>query len=208
MGTQSTVLCIHRDPDQLLHLEETGYRIVTATCGHEGLRLLMSQQVDAVVIEYHLGLLDGAVVASEIKRVKPELPIVMVCDNVELPNDALKSVDAIVVKSDGQHFLVATIHFVLSVEWEQQHTARTAAPRTAIQPTGQAARNNDHARLVAPHAKAGTQLSPRGCGDAFLTERASFKGKLSHSSPSKYESHPNPTKHRTFESTSLRTPSG
>ena len=127
MGTQSTLLCIHRDPDQLLHLEEKGYRLVTATCGHDGLRLLMSQQVDAVVIEFHLGLLDGAVVASEIKRVKPKLPIVMVCDNVELPNDALKAVDAIVVKSDGQHFLVATIHFVLSVEWEQQHTARTAA---------------------------------------------------------------------------------
>jgi DNA-binding response OmpR family regulator len=126
MATQSTLLCIHRDPDQLLHLEEKGYRLVTATCGHEGLRLLMSQPVDAVVIEFHLGLLDGAVVASEIKRVKPELPIVMVCDNVELPNDALKAVDAIVVKSDGQHFLVATIHFVLSVEWEQ-HTARTAA---------------------------------------------------------------------------------
>jgi DNA-binding response OmpR family regulator len=127
MGTQSTLLCIHRDPDQLLHLEEKGYRLVTATCGHEGLCLLMSQQVDAVVIEFHLRFLDGAVVASEIKRVRPKLPIVMVCDNVQLPNDALKAVDAIVVKSDGQHFLVATLHFILSVEWEQQHSTRTAA---------------------------------------------------------------------------------
>jgi DNA-binding response OmpR family regulator len=129
MGTQSTLLCIHRDPDQLLHLEQKGYRLVTATCGNEGLRLLMSQAVDAVVIEYHLGLLDGAVVASEIKQVRPQIPIVMVCDNLELPVDALKSVDAIVIKSDGQHFLVATIHFILSVEWEQQHTTRTAASR-------------------------------------------------------------------------------
>lgn len=68
MGTQSTLLCIHRDPGQLLHLEENGYRLVTATNGGEGLRLLMSLKVDAVVIEYHLGLLDGAVVASEISR--------------------------------------------------------------------------------------------------------------------------------------------
>jgi DNA-binding response OmpR family regulator len=152
MGTQSTVLCIHRDPDQLLHLEETGYRIVTATCGHEGLRLLMSQQVDAVVIEYHLGLLDGAVVASEIKRVKPELPIVMVCDNVELPNDALKSVDAIVVKSDGQHLLVATIHFVLSVEWEQQHTARTAGAGRPFNPGGRP-RGTTTTRASSPHTR-------------------------------------------------------
>ncbi|HZS98121.1 MAG TPA: response regulator [Terriglobales bacterium] len=127
MATQSTLLCIHRDPDQLLHLEEKGYRLVTATCGQEGLRQLMSQPVDAVVMEYHLGLLDGAVVASEIKQAKPQIPIVMVCDNLELPEDAWKSVDAIAMKSDGQHFLVATIHFVLSVQWEQQQATRTAA---------------------------------------------------------------------------------
>jgi DNA-binding response OmpR family regulator len=133
MGTQSTLLCIHRDPRQLLHLEENGYRLVTATNAGEGLRLLMSRTVDAVVIEYHLGLLDGAVVASEIKQVRPQLPIVMVCDNLELPEDALNSVDAIVVRSDGHHFLVATIHFVLSVEWEQQrdgaaHAAAAGKP--------------------------------------------------------------------------------
>ena len=79
----------------------------------------MLQAVDAVVIEYHLGLLDGVVVASEIKHVRPELPIVMVCDNLDLPHAAMKSVDAIVVRSDG-HFLMATIHFVFSVEGEQQ----------------------------------------------------------------------------------------
>jgi CheY-like chemotaxis protein len=111
-------------------LAHNGYRLVTATCGVEGLRLLMSQAVDAVVIEYHLGLLDGAVVASEIKQVRPQIPIVMVCDNLELPDDALKSVDAVVVRSDGQHFLVATIHFVLSMEWEQQPMSGTRSLAT------------------------------------------------------------------------------
>jgi len=126
MADQSTLLCIHRDPGQLLHLEEHGYRLLTATCGNEGLRLLMLQSVDAVVIEYHLGLLDGAVVASEIKQVRPQVPIVMVCDNLELPEDALKSVDAIVIRSDGRHFLMATLHFVLSAEWEQRKGAASS----------------------------------------------------------------------------------
>jgi len=136
MGTQNTLLCIHRDPRQLLHLEENGYQLVTATNGSEGLRLLMSCTVDAVVIEYHLGLLDGAIVASEIKQVRPEVPIVMVCDNSELPEDALNSVDAFVIRSDGHHFLVATIHFVLSVEWDKQRNdaARAAAARPFNRP--------------------------------------------------------------------------
>ena len=35
---------------------------------------------------------------------------------LELPADALKSVDALVTKSDGPHFLLTTVHFVLSVK--------------------------------------------------------------------------------------------
>jgi DNA-binding NarL/FixJ family response regulator len=130
MEAQPTLLCVHRDPGQLLHLQQDGYCVVTATCGNEGLRLLMLQAVDAVVIEYHLGLLDGAVLASEIKQVRPNVPIVMVCDNLDLPDDALKSVDAIVLRSDGPHFLMATLHFVLSIEWLQQRkSARSPATR-------------------------------------------------------------------------------
>ncbi len=131
MGTQSTLLCIHGHPGKLLHLEENGYRLVTATNDSEGLRLLMSRTVDAVVIEYHPGLLDGTTVASKIKQVSPKVPIVMICDNLELPGDALKSVDAFVIRSDGHHFLLATIHFVLSVEWDKQHygAGRAAATR-------------------------------------------------------------------------------
>src|ERR1022692_796617 len=116
MATNNTLLCIHRDPAQLNLLQENGYDLVTATNGHEGLRLFASRPVDAIVLEYHLGLLDGAVIADEIKRVRPDVPIVMLTEHLELPNGALKSVDALVVKSDGANFLLATVHFVLSVK--------------------------------------------------------------------------------------------
>ena len=74
MATNNTLLCIHRDPAQLSLLQENGYELVTATSGSEGLRLLMTRPVDAIVLERHLGLLDGAVVAAEIKKVKPQIP--------------------------------------------------------------------------------------------------------------------------------------
>jgi CheY-like chemotaxis protein len=115
MAPNSTLLCIHRDPAQLTLLEENGYELITATNGCDGLRLLMARPVDAIVLEYHLGLLDGGVVASVIKQVRPQVPIVMLADHLELPEGALKSVDALVTKSDGAHFLWATIHFVLNV---------------------------------------------------------------------------------------------
>jgi DNA-binding response OmpR family regulator len=109
-------------------LKEQGYELVTATNGSEGLRLFMSRPVDAIVLEYHLGLLDGACVASTIKQVRPEVPIVMLTEDLELPDGALKSVDAVVTKTDGADFLWATIHFVLNAN---PSVPENATPKTA-----------------------------------------------------------------------------
>lgn len=88
---------------------------------HDGLRLFMSRPVDAILLEYYLGLLNGAVIAAEIKQVRSKPPIVMLANHVALPDGALKSVGALVAKSDGPHFLLATVHFVLSVKPAQRH---------------------------------------------------------------------------------------
>ena len=77
MAANNTLLCIHQDPSQLTRLEESGYDLLTATNGRDGLRLFMSCPVDAIVLDYHLGLLDGGTVAAEIKKIKPQMPIVM-----------------------------------------------------------------------------------------------------------------------------------
>ncbi|MGA9812184.1 MAG: response regulator [Terriglobales bacterium] len=123
MAANSTLLCIHRDPGQLSPLRGNGYELITATNGSDGLRVLMLNPVDAVVIEYYLGLLDGAVVADEIKRVKPQLPIVMVADYLELPVDSLKSVDALVSRSDGPCYLLETIQSILQIRRPPQPDA-------------------------------------------------------------------------------------
>ena len=112
----ATLLCIHRDPAQLRVLHENGYQLLTAINGHDGLRLFKSRPVDAIVLEYNLGLLDGAVVASEIKQVQPEIPIVMLAEHAELREGALQSVDVLVSTSDPPHFLWAAVHFLLTVK--------------------------------------------------------------------------------------------
>jgi len=120
MVLNSTVLCIHCDPEQLTLLKEKGYGLVTATNGSDGLRLLKTQPVDAVVLEYYLGRWNGAVVAEEIRHMRPHLPIVMVADPQALPHGALESVDTLVDESAGPHFLWAAVHFLLSTKPEQR----------------------------------------------------------------------------------------
>ena len=116
MAASGRLLCIHRDPTQLTPLEEGGYELVTATNGRDGLRLFMSRPVDAIVLDYHLGLLDGEMVAAEIKKVKPEMPIVMLAHGLDLPVSALSLVDALVGKYDSPDILLATIRSVLDAK--------------------------------------------------------------------------------------------
>jgi hypothetical protein len=72
--------------------------------------------VDGIVLEYNLGLLDGAVIASRIKQVRPTIPIAMVAEHAELPDGALQAVDVLVSTSDPPHFLWAAVHFMLNVK--------------------------------------------------------------------------------------------
>jgi DNA-binding response OmpR family regulator len=160
MATNSRLLCIHRDPAQLDLLRENGYELVTATNGSEGLRLLMGRPVDAIVLEYHLGLLDGAVVAAEIKKAKPQLPIVMLADDLELPEGALKSIDALVTKSDGPHFLWATVHFVLNARSTQR---RVRNPEGTESSTSQAYRQISREQKRASNNCSSLHRQPEGC---------------------------------------------
>jgi hypothetical protein len=67
-------------------------------------------------------------VADEIKQVRPHLPVVMVADPLGLPDGALKSVDTLVDKSDGPHFLWAAVHFLLTTKARQDDSM--VEPRT------------------------------------------------------------------------------
>ena len=112
-----SILCIDTDQAGLTlrgaWLEGNGYRVLTATCGHEGLQLFVAQAVDAILLDYYLELLDGGVVADEIKRVKPEARVGMLTEHGEVPREALKSMDAFVFKSHGPEALLAAVHAVL-----------------------------------------------------------------------------------------------
>ena len=170
MATNSTLLCIHRDPAELSLLKENGYQLATATNGSDGLRLFMSRTVHAVVLEYQLGLLDDATVAHQIKQVRPEVPIVMLVDHVELPADALKSVDALVVKSDGPHFLLATVHFVLTVK-PAQHQAKLRAQTPAhLRRAGRSRAGADPGVASPPQAAADGKYTPFS-GDVWRSIR-------------------------------------
>jgi DNA-binding NarL/FixJ family response regulator len=91
----------------------------------------MTRQVDAIVLEYHLGFLDGGVVAAEIKKTRPQIPILMVVDRLDVPEGALRSVDIVVAKLDGDHFLLSAVCSVLEAKPLSPDKTRKSSRRRA-----------------------------------------------------------------------------
>lgn len=76
-----TVLCIDDSPDILrfrkLLLESRGYHVLTSTNGRQGIRIFQNRPVDGVILDYDMPFLNGAQVAAELKRRRPDVPILM-----------------------------------------------------------------------------------------------------------------------------------
>lgn len=82
-------------------LEISGYDVLTACSGQEGLRLFASHLVDAVIVDYQMPGMSGDRVASEMKRVKPHVPILMLSAYHDLAGSKLTQVDAFICKSES-----------------------------------------------------------------------------------------------------------
>ena len=68
-----------------LLLSIAGYTVLTAISGNIALRLFRCNPVDLVITDHLLPDLNGADLASEMKRLKPEVPIVLLTGLVDPP---------------------------------------------------------------------------------------------------------------------------
>jgi len=82
-------------------LECSGYSALTAASGQEGLAVFALRRIDAVILDYRMPGMTGDRVASEMKRIKPHVPILMLSAYKELPRSTLTYVDEFLCKSDS-----------------------------------------------------------------------------------------------------------
>ena len=117
MARPRTILCIDDHRNALLGrkmlLEKSGYNVLEATGGDEGLKLFSSNQVDAVVLDYQMPGINGDIVADRMKRMKASVPIMLLSAYGPLPASKLKSVDTFVPKSQELQVLLSTLQNLL-----------------------------------------------------------------------------------------------
>ena len=109
------VLCVENHIEYLdalkYMLETAGYEVLSATTGSQGLSILMKQLVHGVLLEYDLPDAIGSSVRAEMKRIKPEVPVLLFTGlgsqtpfllrffdsylrNAERPDEAFQDLDA------------------------------------------------------------------------------------------------------------------
>ncbi len=112
------VLCIGNDPVHLnlrcAALKEYGWRVISSGSGHEGVIRFGQEAVDAVVIDLNHDGSESALITGELKRIRPELPVVIiVSDAKNLADEATNQASAVIEKSQGANKLIHTIEALL-----------------------------------------------------------------------------------------------
>jgi CheY-like chemotaxis protein len=115
---RNLILCI--DDEQVgLHvrkvlLERAGYAVLTANDGATGIGLFRDHPIDAVVLDYAMPGMDGGQVAAEMRRIKPDVPILLLSAYLGLAPEITKLVSVYMTKGEGAPALLTRLRGLLS----------------------------------------------------------------------------------------------
>ena len=114
----AAILCIDDEEPALLVrrrlLEKAGYRVFTALSGKEGIELFRFQPIDVVILDYWMADMDGLEVATELKKLSPKTPIIVLSGYASILDEGLGRVDLWLRKGEGdpEQLLLAVGQFL------------------------------------------------------------------------------------------------
>ena len=95
-------------------LEGSGYEVLTAPSGQDGLKIVsQGTKIDLVILDYLMPGMNGDQVADNIKSEFPTLPVIAM-SAVHLPNHMMETVDAYIQKGQDVEVLLSTISKTLA----------------------------------------------------------------------------------------------
>ncbi len=110
---RAILLCIDDNEDMLecekSFLESFGYTVLTAASPGKGLELAAMYPVDVVIVDYLMPEMNGRELAIEMRRLRPQAPIILLTGAMDVPQQAMNMVDAFIAKDRLGSQLLPTI---------------------------------------------------------------------------------------------------
>ncbi|NYF89431.1 response regulator [Tunturiibacter empetritectus] len=94
-------------------LERAGYRVLTASDGPTGLAIFSAEPVEAVVLDYSMPGMHGGEIALQMRRVKPQVPILLLSAYIGLAPEVTAVVDLYMTKGEGAPVLLEKLGSLL-----------------------------------------------------------------------------------------------
>ena len=94
-------------------LERAGYKVLTAIDGISGLALFESEPIEAVVLDYSMPGMHGGEVAGRMRKIKPQVPILLLSAYIGLPFEVTSLVDLYMTKGEGAPVLLQKLSSLL-----------------------------------------------------------------------------------------------
>jgi CheY-like chemotaxis protein len=96
-----------------------GYDVTVASGGREALKLFLSRRIDGVVTDLEMPGMTGTELAKRLKKLRPELPVVLV-SGAKTPDIPAQVVDAAVAKGTPIAGLVDQMETLLTAKRRRQ----------------------------------------------------------------------------------------
>ena len=129
MDSVPTVLCID-DFEPGLHtrkifLEHFGFKVLIASSGAEGLRILKSHHIDVIVLDYRMPEMDGEELALRIRQLSVKMPLLLLSGFArEIPENLKLMVNVYLPKGDPPGRLVSALCELTATTTEQRKAAQ------------------------------------------------------------------------------------
>jgi CheY-like chemotaxis protein len=111
------ILCIDDDDISLrvrkLLLVSVGLNVLTANSGEDGLELFKQNPIELVIADHFLTGKTGTEIAKEMKKLKPEVPILILSAAAETI-DGLEFADEFLSKGEPPQVILNTITYLLA----------------------------------------------------------------------------------------------
>jgi CheY-like chemotaxis protein len=112
-ATDAVVLCVDDDNLTLtfiaLILKKNGFSVLTANNWRLALKTFGENAIDLVMLDYEMPEMKGHEVATRIRKLNPEVPIILHSSSPHIPEIAGKVIDAQIPKGAEPSVLVAAI---------------------------------------------------------------------------------------------------
>lgn len=120
-----TILCVDDDPRDLCLVtalfQMRGYGVLATSDPHQAMDLAKSVLFELAVLDYNLPRMSGTALARELKRIRPNVPIVLFSGALSIAAEELTAIDEHVQKGESPDALLLKTRHLLKPRATSMH---------------------------------------------------------------------------------------